>query len=420
MTKRRNPAVAAVLSLVSTGLGQVYNGEISRGIILKIGLLLSFCTYAFLVFKSTRELLLWSSVLAFFIILKVYSIFQAWIRSRKLGSAYVVQKFNKSSIYVLLTIVFLAASMGLPLMVARFSLMEMTPYHPFRSEAAKQLYLDFYEEKAKEWPVESETEMVDTSYGQTFVRISGPADGSPLVLLPGASANSLMWLPNIEALSRSFRTYAVDNIYDFGRSVFTRTLRTPLDFVEWLDELFIALNLEDRFSLMGMSYGGWLTGQYALRHPERLNKIVLLAPASTVLPLSRCFLMHASVGLVPHRHFIRGMMNWLFSDWTNGGQGRLLLEDWTESIYLGSRCFKPKILVNPTVLTDIEWKNLGVEALYMVGENEKIYSAHEAVERLQKVAPQVKTQIVLHAGHDLTVVQADLINGIVIKFLEQD
>jgi len=66
--------------------------------------------------------------------------------------------------------------------------MEMSDYHPFRSPEAKIEYLRIYDERATLWPVASETRIVETSYGQTFVRISGRPDAPPLVLLPGAGA----------------------------------------------------------------------------------------------------------------------------------------------------------------------------------------------------------------------------------------
>ena len=83
--------------------------------------------------------------------------------------------------------------------------MEISPYHPFRSAQAKEEYLSFYDERAKSWPISPETGMLDTSFGQTFLHIGGPNDAPLLVLLPGSVFNSLMWIPNIEALSLSIR-----------------------------------------------------------------------------------------------------------------------------------------------------------------------------------------------------------------------
>jgi pimeloyl-ACP methyl ester carboxylesterase len=60
-----------------------------------------------------------------------------------------------------------------------------------------------------------------------------------------------------------------------------------------------------------------------------------------------------------------------------------------------------------------------VPVLYLVGENEKIYDAQEAVARLNRVAPEVETRVVPDAGHDLTVVQADRVNEMVLEFLRR-
>lgn len=300
--------------------------------------------------------------------------------------------------------------------------MELATYHPFRSAQAKERYLALYDLRAKQWPVASDTRMVKTAYGQTFVRISGPADAQPLVLLPGAAVSSLMWIPNIEALSADYKTYAVDNIYDNGRSVYTRPLKNPNDCVNWLDELFSALALGNYIRLMGLSYGGWLTSQYALRFPNRLAKTVLLAPVGTVLPPSlECMIRgFFCLVLIPHRRLLRSFLYWLLGDWAHIDKAsQKLAEELVDEILMGLRCFKPKAPVGITVLEDKDLQSLKVPTLYLVGEHEKIYSAPEAVKRLNVVAPQIKAEIIPRAGHNLTVVQAELVNKNVLEFLKQ-
>lgn len=418
--KQRKPVLSAFLSLISTGLGQIYNGELLKGILLKVLLLSSLCLFSILIFKTREELLLWSVVIIIFLILKLYSMIRAFIISSRLGANYSLNKWNKSYFYVFMTAVFLVLNLALPLTIAKFALAEMTAYHPFRSEEAKQRYVAFYEEKAKDWPVESDTRLVETSYGQTYVRISGPADAPPLVLMHGANATSLSWIPNIQALSGNYRTYAVDNIYDFGLSVFTRKFKDPEEFVLWMDELFTTLELGDNINLMGLSYGGWLTSQYALSHPERLDKIVLLAPAATVLPLGPGFLKSALLSILPHRYFIKKAMLTILEDlWKQGESGRTIAEIWVDHLNLGLRSFKPKMLVSPTVLSDAELQSLRLPVLFLVGENEKIYSPQEAVERLTKVAPHIEWEIIPDAGHDLSIVQADLVNRKILEFLQK-
>jgi pimeloyl-ACP methyl ester carboxylesterase len=298
--------------------------------------------------------------------------------------------------------------------------MEISPYHPFKSEKAKERYLAFYDTEAKKWPVDSETRMVDTSYGQTFLRISGPIDKQPLVLLQGTSANSLMWIPNIEALSESYRTYALDNIYDYGRSVYTRPITSPDDFVKWLDELFNALDIGDNINLMGLSLGGWITSLYALRYQNRLNKIVLLAPAATVLPVRLSFYIYAVLTMLPLRYFSKRMFYWLFEDCAKKDEiNRMSLDVWVDHLFIASRCFKQKRPLNPTVFDDRQLQSIEVPTLYLVGENEKIYSAKKAVQRLNQVAPNIKIEIIPNAGHDLTLVQAEIVNRKILDFLLQ-
>lgn len=44
----------------------------------------------------------------------------------------------------------------------------------------------------------------------------------------------------------------------------------------------------------------------------------------------------------------------------------------------------------------------------------------KAVQRLNKVAPSIKTEVIPNAGHDLTVVQSQLVNSKVLAFLIQE
>src|SRR5262245_63781195 len=113
----------------------------------------------------------------------------------------------------------------------------------FQSAQAKVRYLAFYDERAKQWPVPSENRVLKTSYGQTFVRVSGPSDGEPLMLLPGLSATSLMWIPYIASWSRIYRTYALDIVGDAGRSSLVRRMPHVEDYLRWLDEVIDTLEL---------------------------------------------------------------------------------------------------------------------------------------------------------------------------------
>ncbi len=109
--------------------------------------------------------------------------------------------------------------------------MDLPPHHPFRSAKAREQYHALNERRSQSWPVPCECQTVDTSHGHTFMRISGPTDAPPLVLLPGGGNHSLIWCPIIESLSESHRTYALDNIFDIGRSANTLPIKTTKNLI---------------------------------------------------------------------------------------------------------------------------------------------------------------------------------------------
>lgn len=300
--------------------------------------------------------------------------------------------------------------------------MARKPFYPFRSEQAKAKYEAFARERAKVWPPETETRTLETATGRTFVRACGRITDPPLVLLPGARSGSLMWTHHVAALSARHRTYALDVVGDVGFSVSRFDTLRPQDLMNWLDQVLAALEPERQLSLMGMSYGGWLAGQYALRFPGRVRRVVLLAPGCTVLPISFAFVARTVLLSIPFLGGDRGTLDrtlrWIFQDALRGGEtSRALVEEAIADVKLAVRLFKLPRPPWPTVMTDKQWHDFSVPCLFLVGENEKIYSAEAALKRLNRVAPRIRAEIIPGAGHDLTMVQADLVLRKALEFL---
>jgi pimeloyl-ACP methyl ester carboxylesterase len=298
-------------------------------------------------------------------------------------------------------------------------------FHPFRSEQAKGEYEAFYEDRARAWPVPSETLLVDTPSARTFVRASGRPTDPPLVLLSGTRGTSLMWVHMIAALAARHRTYALDNVNDVGLSVPRRETWPAEALVEWLDEVFRVLVPEGPVDLMGMSYGGWLAGLYALRFPNRVRKVVLLAPGGIVLRFSFAFFIRVMAILairVPgaREDTFRRVLRWVFEDAFRSSEAcRTYVERDVAPMLKAGEYFVLPRMVWPTVLDDDEWRRWSVPCLFLVGEHEKIYSPWAALKRLRRVAPLVEADIVPGAGHDLTFVQPGLVAGRVLEFLDK-
>ena len=293
----------------------------------------------------------------------------------------------------------------------------LNEYHPFKSEKAKKEYLAYYDKKSTEWPLQSEEQMVRTSYGETFVRINGPKDAPPIVLLPGGGTSSLMWKNNIVALSKNHRTYALDDIYDWGRSIYTKRMGCPESITKWLDELFTALELGDSIILIGASYGAWKVSQYLLAYPERIHKVVFLCPAYTVFHGNREFERRVFRGFIPLRYFMKKELYWSCEDMVQSVEGRAIADDHLEGLRLAIRSFKTKIPPSMTVLSDDELNSIQVPVLYLAGENEKMHSVKDAVERLKTINPGIATEVIPNTGHCLMIAYPDLVNEKILDFL---
>ncbi len=331
-------------------------------------------------------------------------------------------RFIKRVLVGLGVVALLLVAFSVWMYVERFSgpgPMELNDFHPFRSAKARTEFLAHEKELARAWPVASEERTVKTSFGSTFMRVSGPVDAPPLVLLPGGGSTSLIWKANVAGLSSVYRVYALDNIYDFGQSVYTREIRNGADYAAWLDELLDALGLGKRVRIAGYSYGGWVAAQYALAHRERVARVVLFAPAGTVLPISGGTLARMVRSLIPARVFVRHVMYWVWDDLARSGEaGKAIVDERIEFVELAYGSFKFKPGVNPSVLSDQELAGLGVPVLYLVGEHEKIYDPRAAIARLNKVAPGIETELIPATGHDLLFTHAELVNTRVLEFLK--
>ena len=298
-----------------------------------------------------------------------------------------------------------------------------TAHHPFRSPAAQARYLAHYEARSAHWPwpVALETRSVETAWGSTFMRISGPSEGPPLVLLPGANTTSLSWNPVIEALARDHRLYALDNIHDFGRSINSRPFTTGEDFAAWLDELFDVLELGDSVRVMGLSYGGWIASQYALAHPERVESLVLLAPAATFAEYSPAFLPRALLVMIPVKATLRSLIRFTLSDLVRFGDPdqHRLLDEAVDDIWTGMRTFEPRPVVMPVKMSDEQLTALP-RTLVLIGEHEVIYDrpGTEIFAELERKAPAIETELLTGVGHSMHILAPDRVVDRVLPFLD--
>jgi len=298
------------------------------------------------------------------------------------------------------------------------------PFYPFKSERSKSEYVSYYREREKAWPVPFESRLIETPSGTTHVRASGRPSDPPLVLLHGARVSSLMWSDSIVALAEHHRTYALDILGDGGLSVSRSGTMKPEEVARWLDEVLAVLVPEGTVSLMGISLGGFISGQYALRFPGRVRSVVLLAPGGLVLPISFTFIVRMMLLTLPLPGRSQGPLSrvlyWLSPEAECGDDAcRARMEQALADVRMSWNHMSLPAPEWPKAWDDATWRDFCVPCLVVVGEHEKIYSARKAVARLNRVAPQVKTVILPGIGHCMTATQPDEVALRALEFLEE-
>ncbi|MBV9604326.1 MAG: alpha/beta fold hydrolase, partial [Solirubrobacterales bacterium] len=117
---------------------------------------------------------------------------------------------------------------------------------------------------------------VDTGAGGLSTIEAGTGD--PVLLLHGLGATKASFLPTIDALSSKYRAIGVD-LPGFGDS--DKPLFGAYDapyFAEAMTALLDALEL-DSAHVVGNSMGGRVALELGLSHPDRVKRLVLLAPS---------------------------------------------------------------------------------------------------------------------------------------------
>jgi len=114
--------------------------------------------------------------------------------------------------------------------------------------------------------------------GVTHYELSGAADGPVVALIHGGTIPFYTWDAQMHALREAgFRVLRYDH---FGRGYSDRP-KVPYDrafYRKQLEDLFEALDIEGPVNLVGVSFGGAIAATFAEAHPERVAKLVLIAP----------------------------------------------------------------------------------------------------------------------------------------------
>lgn len=112
----------------------------------------------------------------------------------------------------------------------------------------------------------------------TQVRVKEAGQGEPLLLLHGFASSADTWDGWLARLSPHYRVIAVDVAPFAVTGPLPGRTMSPAELQNFMDALVQKLGLS-QFYLGGNSLGGYISWNYALRHPEQVKKLILVDAA---------------------------------------------------------------------------------------------------------------------------------------------
>lgn len=274
-------------------------------------------------------------------------------------------------------------------------------------------YFEAYDETLKKWGISYDELYITTSHGIAHVIVSGNRNANPLVLLHGMNASSTMWYPNAKDLVKEYRIFAIDLLSEPGKSYKTANFNNIDEITKWYQEVLWALKLES-FHLVGASRGGWFAVDIALKHQNNIKSMVLLSPAQTF------------IWIPPSTNLLKNIINFFGSE---EKQMRRSLETMSTNVdnidksYLNQYSIGvkndtlQKFMMQMTPFSKKDLRTLRIPILVLIGDKD-VMNNEKTVRIAKKDLSHGHGEVILNAGHFLSVDQADVVNKKVVSFLK--
>jgi pimeloyl-ACP methyl ester carboxylesterase len=279
----------------------------------------------------------------------------------------------------------------------------------YRSEIGRREIESRYRDALAKWPVAHDELLIDTRWGATFVVASGPPDAPPIVLFQGSGANSALWIDDVASWSHDHRVFAVDVIGEPGLSASVRPALGTAAYAEWVDDVLAGLQIT-KASFIGVSLGGWIVLDYAIRRPSAVTSVVVQCP-SGVGRVRAGFPLKAAALLLFGKRGRRRLMQLLVGD----GRGiRPPKPEVARMLGAIQRHFRRRRSRIP-VFRDDQLCRLAMPLLLIVGGRDPMIDSHETRRRLEQCVPNLQVELLSGAGH-LVPPQTELIRQFLIEW----
>jgi aminoacrylate hydrolase len=260
--------------------------------------------------------------------------------------------------------------------------------------------------------------MPKASVGDAELYYESHGTGDAVLLVPGLGGVGIYWKPNIPAFSARHRVIVHDH-RGTGQSSKSSIKYSVDQMTDDLVKLMDHLKIE-RAHLVGHSTGGAIGQTLAVKHPERLGKLVLFSTWTKADPFFRRVFeaRRAMLINVGPAAYVRATSFFLYPDWWVNQHEKLL----EEREKLGIPNFPPAEIVASRIDAIVDFDRtadlarIKAPTLVIVAKDDFLTPPYFSEELARKI-PGAKLQILPRGGHCASETALEEFNKAVLGFL---
>jgi pimeloyl-ACP methyl ester carboxylesterase len=283
----------------------------------------------------------------------------------------------------------------------------------YKTDENQERIYSLYNAKLATWPVPYEEIEIRSEYGTTSIIASGDPKNPPVLLIHAMGVTATMWQPNVAALSKNLRVYAINTIGDLGKSKLYDLDYYPKngqDYSHWLNHIMKELHLT-QCDVIAASMGGWIAMNFASYSPDKIEHLILLGPmgikANTMGVMRRLF----KVIFFPNQKNKEAVTKWTLGD------DEHVNEEMAEYMNTAMNC--EGRLPIPSHIGKRQLSKIEAKTLLILGEYDNPIGKPEKNKRFaNKSFEKINTEVV-KTGHLMNMEDPQTINSLMLDFLNK-
>ncbi|KGE18716.1 alpha/beta fold hydrolase [Paenibacillus wynnii] len=286
--------------------------------------------------------------------------------------------------------------------------------NPFKKVQGKSLVYASYQKLLDQWGITIQEVDISSTFGSTHVIVAGFPENPPLLLFHGVGDNSaLMWIFNIQELSKHFYVIAIDTMGGPGKSVPNDNYKN-FDQSVWINEVLEWFHL-DKVNVAGVSNGAYLANYFAITNPSKVNKVVGMAGGVKVNMLRMAMLFLPEALLPASEKTTKKLLRKLCAPNSSKvfEENNEIMAHWTYLLkYFNNRSMMSH---KYRKFTKDELAIIREKSLFLIGEYDQLSNYPSSIKELE--LNQITYKIIPNAGHGINHEQYDSVNQEIINYL---